>query len=161
MNEEGKYDGCSQTLIPFQRSKVPSIRIKYPFKVRFSQQWSIPISFLMPAHQCCTQWFQPDPNCFCCLFFFPVQVLGTVCCGQVLSSCVQVSPAGVHKGKVLLWRGQERILRPQSSGKSVLDWEGGELLHCALCGNCNHTDRGRIKPYYFVMWSGKNHPTLH
>lgn len=58
-------------------------------------------------------------------------VFWTVCRGAVLSSRVQVS-AGVHSGECC-W------LRLQSSGRSVLDWEAGELLHCALCGNCNHT----------------------
>lgn len=35
------------------------------------------------------------------------------------------------------------ILRPRSLEKSALDWEGGELLHCAPYGNCNRTERER------------------
>lgn len=39
-------------------------------------------------------------------------------------------------------QGLEASFRPQSSERSLLDWEEGGLLHCALCGNCNHTVRG-------------------
>lgn len=76
---------------------------------------------------------------FLLLCFFSVQVFGM---GR--SSVV------VYRSLLLpsIWesvvRGEEEIIRPQSSERSVLDWEEGELLHCALCGNCNHTDRGLI-----------------
>lgn len=67
-------------------------------------------------------------------FFFSAQVFGTV---------VGKSSVVVYRSLLLVSTQEsvvrEGMLRPQSSGRSVLDWEGGELLHCALSGNCNHT----------------------
>lgn len=116
--------------------------------------------------KCCMKWFQPDPLSSNVCYVSIAQLMHRD--HNITQKLENASFLLLFSSwSVFFWRGgeslfavgrfsvvvyrsllqvsmgesvvREGMLRPRSSGRSASDWVAVELLHCALCGNCNHT----------------------